>query len=83
MAPSPFSCPCLTVVNMELDVPPSVAEIMQQSDTTILDNKAAIDKDDVDDLDIKEELAMIFFVKSVTAAHLTICPLSPCRALNT
>ena len=44
---------------MELDVPPSVAEIMQQEDTTNLDNKAAIDKDDVDDLDIKEELAMI------------------------
>ena len=41
-------------------MPPSVAEIVRHEEATNLDNKAATDKDDVDDFDIKEELAMIF-----------------------
>ena len=64
LAPSPFICLCFTVVNMEPDVPLSVAEIVRHEDTTDLDNKAVTYNDDVDDCDIKEEikeeLAMIF-----------------------
>ena len=64
LAPSPFICLCFTVVNMEPDVPLSVAEIVRHEDTSDLDNKAVTYNDDVDDCDIKEEikeeLAMIF-----------------------
>ena len=56
LAPSPFICLCFTVVNMEPDVPLSVAEIVRHEDTTDLDNKAVTYNDDVDDCDIKDLL---------------------------